>query len=141
MTRTFGTEPKLLSEVNPDLRAQVAEGELMKRGYFNSKVSYEEITLKNPKKAKISYTVNMGPLWRLDSIAYMSFPAVADSLIKSSASDTYLHKVVLSPYRTWNLNGNAWQVCSKIMDTIFINRVTLLTWRTPLLFPIECSRV
>ena len=33
LTRTFGTEPKLLSEVNPDLRAQVAEGELMKRGY------------------------------------------------------------------------------------------------------------
>ena len=114
LTHTFGTEPKLLSEVNPDLRAQVAEGELMKRGYFNSKVSYEEITLKNPKKAKISYTVNMGPLWRLDSIAYMSFPAVADSLIKSSASETYLHKG--SPFSVSDLESERQRLASLFQD-------------------------
>ena len=41
LTHTFGTEPKLLSEVNPDLRAQVAEGELMKRGYFRGDYAQE----------------------------------------------------------------------------------------------------
>ncbi len=92
MFDTFGSEPKLMSEVNPGLRAQVAESQLMKYGYFNGKVSYDEITLKNPKKGKISYTVDMGRLWRLDSVSYVSFSEEEDSLIASSKSESLIRK-------------------------------------------------
>lgn len=92
MFHTFGSEPKLMSEVNPELRAQIAESQLMKHGYFDGKVTFEQIDMKNPKKAKLSYTVDMGPVWRLDSIAYVSFPETADSLIRASASEALIRR-------------------------------------------------
>lgn len=92
ITKAFGTRPKLMSEVNPALRAQVAESQLRKFGYFNGKVRFEEITLRHPKKGKISYTVDMGHLWTLDTISYTHFSPVADSLIRSHAVETVIHK-------------------------------------------------
>ncbi len=92
MARTFGSEPKYMSEVNPELRAQIAESQLKKNGYFNGKVTYEQVNLKNPKKAKLSYVVDLGPLWKLDSIAYVSFPSTADSLIHASADEALIRK-------------------------------------------------
>ena len=74
ITKVFGSKPKLMENVNPKLRAQVAEHQLDKLGYFNGKVDYEVITQSNPKEAKVAYKVNMGHLWRLDSVAYLNFP-------------------------------------------------------------------
>ncbi|MCH4148687.1 MAG: BamA/TamA family outer membrane protein [Prevotella sp.] len=91
MTRAFGSKPKLMSEVNPELRSSVAQSQLKKYGYFNGKVSHEVITESNPKKAKVAYTVNMGRLWTMDSIKYINFPPVADSLIHAHISETLIH--------------------------------------------------
>ena len=52
MTKTFGKQPVLMSWVNPELRAQVAQGVLRNHGYFNGQVDYEVIQQKNPKTAK-----------------------------------------------------------------------------------------
>lgn len=52
ITKAFGSRPKLMSEVNPALRTQVAESQLRKYGYFSGKVHHEEITLGNKKKGK-----------------------------------------------------------------------------------------
>lgn len=92
MTKTFGKEPVLMSWVNPELRSLVAESVMKNHGYFHADVDYKNYTMKNPKKAKIGYTVDMGELFRLDSIEYRNFPAKADSLIRSSKEDAVIHR-------------------------------------------------
>ena len=82
---TFATEPVLISKVNPELRAEVATEVLKYYGYFHGKVEPEIITdKKNPKKAKVRYTVTLNEPYRYDSIEYCNFPASADSLIKAT---------------------------------------------------------
>lgn len=84
MAKSFGKKPVLMSWVNPELRASVAQQVLIAHGYFRGKVSYQEIKQRNPKESKIGYTVNMGHLFQIDSLAYINFPASADSLIQVS---------------------------------------------------------
>lgn len=92
MTKNLGRQPVLMSWVNPELRAQVAQGVLRNNGYFNGQVGYEIIQKKNPKTAKISYDVHPGRLYRLDSIGYFDFPAEADSLIRLTLDEAAIHK-------------------------------------------------
>ena len=92
MVRAFGSQPKLMSRVNPELRASVAESQLRKYGYFNGRITHSVITQANPKKAKVAYTVNMGRLWTLDSILYVNFPPSADSLLRAHRSENAIHK-------------------------------------------------
>ena len=40
MTKNLGKQPVLMSWVNPELRAQVAQGVLRNNGYFNGQVGY-----------------------------------------------------------------------------------------------------
>ena len=92
ITKTFGSKPKLMANVNPKLRAQVAEHQLMKYGYFNSKVDYEVLTQHNPKEAKVAYKVNLGHLWTLDSVAYLNFPSFGKKLLDSTMSASLVKK-------------------------------------------------
>lgn len=103
LTRTFGSRPKLVSQVNPALHQSVAELQLKKFGYFNGKVNYQIVPESNPKKAKIAYTVDMGHLWRLDSIEYLHFPAAADSLIQQTKPQAKIHKG--DPFSVPNLDA------------------------------------
>ena len=91
LTESFGKQPVLMSWVNPELRAQVAQTVLHNHGYFHGQVGYNVVTQRNPKKAKIGYDVIMGPLLTIDSISYLGFPAEADSLIKATAHQSLLH--------------------------------------------------
>lgn len=90
MTKSFGKAPVLMSWVNPALRASVASDVLRRHGYFQGKVDYDVITKKNPKEAKIGYTVNVGRLYTIDSLRYVNFPAYADSLINSARDQALL---------------------------------------------------
>ena len=88
---TFATEPVLISNVNPKLRADVATEVLKYYGYFNGKVASEVITdNKNPKKAKVSYIVTLNEPYSYDSIEYCNFPASADSIIRA----TWRHRLI-----------------------------------------------
>ena len=91
LTESFGKQPVLMSWVNPELRAQVAQTVLHNHGYFHGQVGYNVVPQRNPKKAKIGYDVSMGPLLTIDSISYLGFPAEADSLIKATAHQSLLH--------------------------------------------------
>lgn len=82
ITRTFGKAPVLMRQVNPELRASVAQSVLRNHGYLNGTVDYDVITQKNPKKAKIGYTVNAGRLFTVDTLEYADFPETSDSLIR-----------------------------------------------------------
>lgn len=90
ITKAFGSKPKLMSNVNPQLRAQVAENQLAKFGFFNGKVNYDVVTEKNPKKAKIAYHVDLGHLWTLDSVSYMGFPEAGWHLIDSTRNQALI---------------------------------------------------
>ena len=91
MTKTFGKQPVLMSWVNPELRSQVASGVLRNHGYFNGRVTFENIPQKNPKTMKIRYAVYPGRMYTLDSVGYFGYPAEADSLIHSSLDKSYIH--------------------------------------------------
>ena len=87
IAKSFGKAPVLMSWVNPELRASVAQSVLKTHGYFRGNVSFEVITQRNPKKAKIGYTVDMGPLFTLDSISYVNFSPAADSLLQAHMNE------------------------------------------------------
>lgn len=91
MTSTFGKAPVLMSQVNPELRASVAQSLLYKHGYFHGNVGYDVVTQKNPQKAKIAYYVDMGHLFTIDTLEYVGFPADADSLISATSDEALLH--------------------------------------------------
>lgn len=92
MTKSFGKQPVLMSWVNPELRANVAQSVLRNHGYFAGSVNYQRIDQKNPKTAKISYQVIPGRMYTLDSISVVGFPTEADSLIQATADETYVKK-------------------------------------------------
>ncbi len=90
MLKTFGHEPVLISYVSPKMRALVAKNLLRSNGYFNADVGYEIIPQKNPKKAKISYTVKNNQLYTIDTIKYLRYPAEMDSLIHTTMDNSRL---------------------------------------------------
>jgi hypothetical protein len=92
LARTLGSVPKLMSNVNPQLRIQVAENQLRKFGYFDGKVMYKVKTMRNPKVAKLDYTVDMGHLWTIDSLRYIGFSALSDSLLRNHISEAVIKK-------------------------------------------------
>lgn len=92
ITKTFGKAPVLMRQVNPELRASVAQSVLHNHGYLNGKVSYKVVPQKNPKKAKIGYTVDFGPLYTIDSLEYLGFPSEADSLIRKTMNEALIGK-------------------------------------------------
>ena len=99
----FAATPVYVSTVNPKTRTLVAQNTLRNYGYFNGTVDYEILPEKDPQKAKISYTVHPRKLFRLDSIAYLNFPAIGDSLIK----ETYRKRTLFSgdPFSVINLDA------------------------------------
>lgn len=80
----LAADPVLISTVNPELRTNVAQNLLRDYGYMHGNVSYEIDTLKNDRKAKIIYNIDMGNAIKLDSIMYQNFPSHADSLIRAN---------------------------------------------------------
>ncbi len=90
--KTFGSKPILMSWVNPELRASVANEVLRAHGYFQAKVTHDVITQSNPRKAKISYQVDMGHLFTIDSLQYLRFPKATDSLLRVTQAEANIKK-------------------------------------------------
>lgn len=92
LSKTFGKAPVLMSRVNPQLRASVAQSVLRNHGYLNGTVDYKVEKQSNPKKAKIGYTVNLGTLFTVDTLRYIDFPEVADSLIEATRDEALIKR-------------------------------------------------
>ena len=91
MFNHFGSDPVLLSGVNPDIRLRAAENVLRDYGFFNGNVTYE--VLPNPRdslKAKLQYTVDMGIPYVIDSIEYRGFRPQTLNLMHRSLRRTLL---------------------------------------------------
>lgn len=87
----FVQEPVLISDVRPELRTKMIDEILQRNGYFRGSATY---TLnpgkKNPRKASVSYNVQTGPAYLLDSIELLPDTTHLYHLIDSVAR--------LSPY-------------------------------------------
>ena len=92
LSKTFGKPPVLMSTVNPALRASVAKTVLRNNGYLHGDVNYEVLTLKNPKEAKVAYSVRPDTLFLIDSMSYNGFPAPMKHLIDSTQAESYIEK-------------------------------------------------
>ncbi len=62
------SEPVLMSDVKPEVRTKMVDQILENNGFFRGHTSYELVQGKNKKKARLSYTVNTGPAYMVDSI-------------------------------------------------------------------------
>ncbi len=88
--RTLVEQPVLVSDVRAPLRTKMVEKILADNGYFGSTATYEEVpNKKNPKKAAISYTIDVSSPYRIDTIEYFNKPmnsikTFIDSLAKKS---------------------------------------------------------
>ncbi len=136
MTKAFGKQPVLMSWVNPELRANVAQSVLRNHGYFGSQVDFETITQKNPKTAKISYHVRPGRMYTLDSISIVGFPPAADSLIQATADE----RRVLPLWSAISMPSVSVSVhCCVTMVITITSLAMLLIWPTPLWLTARCS--
>lgn len=94
LASSIGHAPVLVSDVNPELRISVAETVLRNNGYFQGKVNYQlhesrftttkTDSVVRPRKGRIAYDVDMGPLYTLDSISYVGFSDDEMSIIRRS---------------------------------------------------------
>ncbi len=114
MTKSFGKAPVLMSNVNPELRASVAQSALNVHGYFRGKVDAYEVDGRNPKKGKVGYQVDMGHLFTIDSVSYERFDAESKSLIDSTMGSTYLSKDV--PFDVSTLDAERNRISQLLRD-------------------------
>lgn len=69
--RHFASKPVLIKRVNPQARVDMINTILRNNGYFTSSASYELLPSSNPKKAKISYDVNIKPPYTIGNVEYI----------------------------------------------------------------------
>lgn len=67
----MGKRPKWMQEVNPALRAKVAERLLSEYGYLAAEVKNEIIPSRDSLQGRVAYDVHLGNLYLLDSIEYL----------------------------------------------------------------------
>ena len=70
--RHFAAKPVLIKRVNPQTRVDMINTILRNNGYFTSSASYQLHPSKNPKKAKISYDVNIKPPYTIGNVEYIA---------------------------------------------------------------------
>ncbi len=84
-------EPVLVSDVRPEVRTRMIEQILDNNGYFRGTATYELVKGRNPKKAKILYTVTPGPVFPVDTVMLLPDTTRLNALIDSLArKDVYL---------------------------------------------------
>jgi outer membrane protein assembly factor BamA len=81
--RTFGKTPVLMDQVQPEARVEMVEEILDNLGYFGSEARYETVPAKNPKKARLSYSVRVAEPWFWASV---ECPPATDSLTSRIAA-------------------------------------------------------
>lgn len=112
------SEPVLVSDVRPNVRSKMADEILDNNGYFRGSASYEIFDQKNPRKAKISYTIHTGPAYTLDSISLLPDTCRLNHLIDSIAMrDPYL--VRGERYSTDSLSAVRTRITNKLRNRGF----------------------
>ena len=67
--RHFAKPPVTINDVRPEMRMKMVEGVLANNGHFGSTATYQiEYNKKNPKKARLSFNVDVSKGYPIDSI-------------------------------------------------------------------------
>lgn len=113
----FKSDPTLLSQVNPELRARAAKIRMEEEGYFDGTVSFDTIyDNKNPRKAKVAYTVSYPHRSVLSSIRYVASRNPDIDSIIAHTSDKSLLKVG-DRFSTTKLEGEIDRLVSTMRDS------------------------
>ena len=81
----FAAKPVLIRRVNPQARVDMINTILRNNGYFTSSASYELHTGNNPKKAKISYDIDINPPYTIGNVQYIGSNEPVLQLVDSLA--------------------------------------------------------
>ena len=115
MFNHFAASPVLISNVNPRLRATVAKNTLRSRGYFRAQTYFETLPdARDTLKERVRYDIHSGPVYHLDSIAYINFPEQADSIIRNTTEPTALHRG--DPFSVVNLEAERTRIVSALRE-------------------------
>ena len=99
--KTLTSDPVLVSDVNPDLRAKKIENDLFDLGYFNTRAWSEiDTSSKNPKKARVSYFVDLSPPFHYKDIIFDTLKDHLDTLI---SKDVFVKQI--KPGQQFNLSN------------------------------------
>ena len=84
-------EPVLVSDVRPEVRTKMIDELLDNNGFFRGTASYQLVKGRNPKKAKIQYTVDAGEPYKVEFVNLRPDSSAIGALIDSlAARDNYL---------------------------------------------------
>jgi hypothetical protein len=85
MYKNLVGQPILISDVNPELRVKKIQNDLFDQGYFQSRVwSSIDTSKNNPRKARISYFVELPPPTRYNEIAFDTVKEAIDTLFNET---------------------------------------------------------
>ena len=98
----LASKPVFINTVNPEVRTKVAYNLLREYGYFNGATSYEvEPDPKNPKKAKISYKVEMNNATHTTALLTSGYGiASTHSSSATSATGFYATEIISMSYNS-----------------------------------------
>ena len=88
--RSAGEEPVVVDENLTEQSSKQLSTYLTKKGYFNNNVSDSTYSKKNRKKAVVSYTINLGQPYRLNSIEYKISDSILSLFIDSIKQNSQL---------------------------------------------------
>ncbi|MCK4988884.1 MAG: hypothetical protein KAS29_00300, partial [Bacteroidales bacterium] len=79
---TLSSPPVLISDINPELRAQKIENDLFDEGHFQARAwSKVDTSTRNPRKAMVEYFVEVGPIYRYKEVEIDTVIESIDSLL------------------------------------------------------------
>ena len=91
--KLFAEEPKLISDVRPDVRAKQSQLILHEHGYFNAVVTDSIARASSDSlQARVYYKADLGAPYRYDSISYMEPWLLGSGEILSHAELSKIHK-------------------------------------------------
>ncbi|MDY3063473.1 MAG: BamA/TamA family outer membrane protein [Bacteroidaceae bacterium] len=113
--KTIGSEPVLISTVNPETRVKVANNVLRNYGYFHGYADFS-LTHTDRKKrmAKINYNIHTGRVFRIDSVEFLGFTGKADSLIQASRTESFLKRGL--PFSAITLNNEQSRIATLLRN-------------------------
>lgn len=88
--KKLASDPVYVSTVNPETRVKVATNLLHDYGYFDGKVTYRVDSTRNPRAVKLSYDIDMGKPYYIDTLIYEGFRPRTDSLIRAHLDESLI---------------------------------------------------
>lgn len=88
--RKLSKKPVLISDVQPELRLKIVDNAMKDYGFYGTRLRYEIIPKRNPKKAKINYWVELPEPFQYGEIQLWGWENRMDSIVGATMARSYL---------------------------------------------------